>query len=368
MSNPIAIVTKVVIIALIASLLYVINAQAEIRDFEENALDKSRIRIESLSEALKFYAAKKKRYTTDYDSVLMVVKSDTVLKQKSELVKLTNQYLDEVESIKSVPVMTDMITIRKALTEIVNILDEINDSYKSIPEIADKNLQLYENIKYFEQSPEFPNLVSSMNLADTLQLMSIEIGEYPLQVAVQKSIDFTSSISANLSDIERDAYIAKWKELEKSLYELEGLLKDPKQKEQVFTNRYLKHTEIVSRHMLSLSKLNLGENSSMLNSEVDKMTTLKDDFVNNYFVLSQRKGLKSLQKEEELLMALDENTIYAPPLDRPDKKKYKLAVTNNGFGYSVTCPNDEGEFARGIFSQRYKNYGSITNGDKSWEN
>jgi hypothetical protein len=97
------------------------------------------------------------------------------------------------------------------------------------------------------------------------------------------------------------------------------------------------------------------------------LVALKDKFVADYFVLSQRNGIKSLEREELLLMAMDENTIFAPPVARATGDKFKIEILNNGFNFRVSCPNEDGEFSRGIFTQRFKNYGNIDISEKSWE-
>lgn len=367
MSNPIGIVTKVGILVLIAALLFTINSQAEIRTNEDKAIDLSRERMETLAEAMKFFNSRNERFTTSFDSLLYTVKNDTLLNQKKELVGLSNELINEFEGLKAITVVTDFIAFRKAQQEILSILDEVNDNYKSVPAIAEKNLTIVETLSSFRQSPKYPNLVRSMNALDTINQMSLEIGEFPLQVSADKSLEFIDIVNQTLPSAELSEMIAEWNSIEASLYELEAMLTDPAQKQQVFTNRYLKHTEIARRHVNSLTTVNVSTELDAINARQASISTLKDKFVADYFVLSQRKGIKSLEREELLLVAMDESTVIAPPSEREDQLRFKLELTNNGFDFKISCPNEDGEFSRGIFTQRFANYGNVTISEKSWE-
>jgi hypothetical protein len=368
MSNQIGIVTKVAIVGLAIALLYIINAQGDIRASEDKAIDLSRVRMETLGEAMKFYSSRNKRFTANFDSLLYCVQNDSVLNRKHTLVILSNELIDALDDLKSTHLLTDMITFRKSQFEIYNILDEINDEYKSVPEIAAKNIAIYERLKNFISSPKYPNMIKAFNAADTLNFMSIEIGDYPLQVSVNKTIDFIDQFNALLPQAEIKDMLVEWASIEASLYELEKLMIDPSQKKQNKTNRYLKHTEIARRHLNSLNQLNISEQLKLITQKKENIIELKTKFTTDYFVLTQSNGRKGLENDEALLVQMDENTIIAPPTERENALRFKIEVTNNGFGYIVSCPNDEGEFSRGIFSQRFKNYGNVQNGSKSWEN
>lgn len=368
MSNPIGIATKVAIVALAIALLYIINAQGDIRASEDKAIDLSRVRMETLGEAMKFYSSRNKRYTADFDSLLLCVQNDSILNRKHTLVILSNELIDALDNLKANQLLTDMITFRKSQFEIYNILDEINDEYKSVPEINEKNIAIYERLKNFISSPKYPNIVKAFNAADTLNFMSVEIGDYPLQVSVNKTVDFIDQFNTLLPKAEIKEMLVEWASIEASLYELEKLMVDPKQKKQNKTNRYLKHTEIARRHLNSLSKLNIGDQLALITKKKESIVQLKTKFTTDYFALTQLNGRKGLENDEALLVQMDENTIIAPPVERENPLRFKIEVTSNGFGYIVSCPNGEGEFSRGIFSQRFKNYGNVQNGSKSWEN
>lgn len=361
--SVISIVTKVIIVGLVALMIYVIQFQGQIRIDENEALDTSRIRLETLAEALEYYAQKNKRYTTDFDTLLTFIKNDSTLNEKHQIVLLSNELINAINDVKAVPALNRLLGIRRSLNEVRSILDEVNDSYKSVPSIATKNMELYEGIKSFMLDDRYEMMNVALSLVDTLDLISIEISDYTLQNAAERSLTYIDSIQTVLSSIEVDGFTARWNEIRDDLVQLSLMIKAG-EKQQNLTNRYLKHTEIADKHVIALNQMDLSTQASLLASRRSEVVAVRDKFLNDHFTLSTHYGIQSLEREEELLVAMDENTIHAPPLDG---KRFKIEVINNGFGYTVTCPNSEGEFSRGLFTQRYINYGSISNGEKSWE-
>lgn len=357
---------RVAIVLLTIAIYLVIEKQAEIRDQEDSARDLSRERMSILKEALNHYAQVNKQYTNNFDTLLYVIETDSILNQKKELVGLTTELLNEISTAQENPLLMNVFEIKKAIKELKAILEEVSDQYRQSTEVMEKTLQVSEDIQSFEIQNDFFDFASLLGVSDSINYLSIEIGQFTLQGAVDQTKNYFTLFKSHAPNANINGVAKYWADIQTQLRELEVALTAPGMEVQVFTNRYLKHNEIIQKRLTDLQGLNINSEIAKFDQYQSQVTKLGDRFVADHFMISSRSALKGLEKDEQVLVQINANTIFAPPLM---EKKFTIEITNDGLGYKISCPNpvETVEFSVGLFSQRYKNYGSIDTGEKSWE-
>ncbi|MCB0278293.1 MAG: hypothetical protein KDD94_02235 [Calditrichaeota bacterium] len=401
---------KIPMVIFAVLLYFVIYIPAEIRLEEQAAKDLSRMRMEILSEAEKVYFDKNGKFTDNFNELLQTVSNDTTLSNKHLRVLLT-QALDRkiekftlnAEEIKTLEVrnkakrsndvtyveyekrfdkettdelkaniiVSDNIqNISKAATDIITVMEEVNDEYQSYDQILEKAKTVTDKVNEFSFGDSYKTFQIVAASYDSLALLRVNIEQYTLQAASSRSILLVNRIIEYVGEIEISAIESIWSDIGRDLKALELMLTDPSMKPQVKTNRYLRQLEITQKSIAVLKQLNLADQINELNKIKSQFEQLNSDFTSDYFIVTAENAVKGLEENEMLLVLMDQNTIKAPPVD---DREFKMTVADRGYTYTIACPNeDTGSISRDVFfSLKYENFGNINGSQnsskKSWK-
>jgi hypothetical protein len=359
----VGILTKVGIVLLGFALYYVIYKQYEISEIEKQVLNDSRLKLSILKEAEAYFNRKTRRYTENFEEILTYIQADSVLKNREKRVKLTNKLASTVDTYVSNNVTVSLRKIKDSSHTIKIILDEIRDEYQSTPDVVLAADELYNKLEGSLISNELVNFnIAAANL-DTLFQVRIDISEHILQNAVEKILTKSEFVVEHIGLIEIGALKNFWEIIEKDLEKITKLLNRPNMIIEVKSARYNKQAGIVSENIAKLRSYNLENEKAEVVTFHSKLVSLKSEFIEaSNFALTLKAGKPALEEAESLLLQLNEDTQFAPPLK---DKKFIFELTVEG--YKISCPNKKGEISHGIFNQKYRNYGYVTNLEKSWK-
>ena len=408
--NMLSMLLKIPMVLFAVLLYFVIYIPADIREEEQASKELSRMRMEILAEAEKVYASKNGKFTESFDELIESVNNDTTLSVKHLRVLLTKALdrkiekfilnADEIKTIdirnkakrskdiafvyysdrfdkettdevKANIIVSDNIqNIGKAASDIITVMEEINDEYQSYDQILDKAkivIDKLNELNFGDAYTVFQNVTATY---DSLTQIRVNIEQYSLQAAASRSLLFVNRIIEYVENIEINAVASIWSDIEKDLKALEVMLTESSMKDQVKTNRYLRQLEIAQKSIQILSELNLADQINELNKVKSQFDQLYNDFTSDYFTVTAENSVKGLDESEMLLVLMDQSTIVAPPVQ---DRKFKLTIADRGYTFTVACPNEEiGSLDRSVFfSLKYENYGNINGSQntmkKSWK-
>jgi hypothetical protein len=373
----VGIALKAVIAILLVLLYFVIDIPAEIRVDENHAKSLSRKRMEVVAQAQKLYRTKNGKYTENYDLLLNAVISDTILNEKDSRVKLTKELLNKINKYNNVKASDAILNISRSREEILTILDEISDDYKTYEDIANLNEQTVAEINRFKLVDLFQNFNYVSRSLDSLDLLTINIEKYSLQSGAERAMMLSSVVIEYLATIELKNVSNIISKISGQLLELEKQMVS-NSKPQNKTDRYKKFLERLQSNFSVLQSLNLQAESAELKKEQMDIVTTKDKYVNEYFTITSNRAILGLEEDEVLLIEMvkqGEKIFQAPPFAEgfeeytSEIKKFKITLDDRGYSYEISCPNDtEGKLSKNVFfSLSYQNYGNIKNDVMSWE-
>ena len=121
---------KLAAVVLAVILYNVIYIPAGIREVEESALKTSKENLTVLYEAERYYKRKTRKYTDNFDTLKHFIDTDTLLRNRIKLVKLTVNLVKTIDSyldLKDINFTASIYKIMQSSEIISKILDEVRD-------------------------------------------------------------------------------------------------------------------------------------------------------------------------------------------------------------------------------------------------
>jgi competence protein ComGC len=330
-----SILLELLIILLALLLVAVILIPNKIWKEEESITKTSRNNMIAIYEAERFYYQKNGSYTDSLTKLLNFVHSDSGLQQRQTLVSLTRSFLQVVDNILDISSVNNISKVSLALYEINGDLVGNERYFRRDPEILKASEEILQELAKFDSSMMFPNFTKTKLYVDSLRHLRESVSDFPLQNGIQKAINFVDSINIYFGNIEREALDTYWKnEYVKISKFISDIRNTDISKVSSVPDRVRKFIDQISSNLNALQNANETKDVQGLDAEKQNLTELHQKFLApEYFFLTKRYALNSLNETDSILIEFNQNNFYGP-----DSKKPYIIDTTGGH-FTVESPN-----------------------------
>lgn len=303
---------------------------------EENAITKiSRDNMNAIYEAERFYYQKNNSYTDSLSKLLTFVHSDSGLQQGQTLVSLTRSFLQIIDNILNINSINNISKVSLAYFEITGDLVGNERYFRRIPEILQTSQEIIREMSKLDSSIMIPNFSRTKLFIDSLRGIRESISDFPLQIAILRAINYVDSINLYFNRIEKGAVNEFWSEEYKKISQfISDIRKTDINKVSSVSDRLNKFIDQINSNLTSLQSANDSQDRQSLEAERQNLTELHQKFLSpEFFFLTKRYGLASLNETDSILIDLNQDNFYCPD----SKELYIIDTTNRHL--TVESPN-----------------------------
>ncbi len=331
-----SIILEIVIVLLALLLVAVILVPNQIWKQENRITEKCRDNMNALYEAEMFYYQGNDTFTDTLSQLLTYVENDSGLTHRQGLVSLTRSLIRVIDNILEIQTLQQINDISQAAFEITGDLVGNERYFRRHEGLLEESRVINRKILSLDSSMVIPNFSKTKNYIDSLQNLRNRMSDYPLQNSVLNSMTYVDSIKLYYSHIEMSAVNEYWEE---QYARINNFISDIKQTDIVKVSSVGDRLKkFIDRINDAIKKLNLSdfeEAKQQLDSERQNLKELHQKFLSpDYFILTQKYGLASLNETDSTLISLSQNKFFCPD----NEERYLIAMLG-GQRITVECPN-----------------------------
>lgn len=336
-----SLVLKIVIVLLIFLLVVVIAVPEKIWTEEELITNQSRRNMISIYEAEQFFFRKTGEFTTNLDTLVTVIKSDTSLLQRKQLVDLTHEIYQILGNTLDIPSLQSLLVISKSVREVQGDIVANERYFEKYEGLNGTKDVIFMNLNRFDSSAAFPRFCSTKSLVDSLDELKNRINEYRLQNSAYHAQIYIDTILAVLPEVEKSTVSEFWGDLNNKM---DQFIKDADNTD------IKKVTNVVDRLKRFKDRINgsirifVGSNTqgdiNELSNQRSKLNAVYQSFISSeYFQLTQRFGLLDLTGTDSTLLTFGPDNFTGPD------SKENYIVEKKKESILIESPNLLDEFA-----------------------
>ena len=304
-----SILLEILIVLMALLLLSVILIPNKLWKEEDEITKISRNNIEAIYEAETFYYKKVGEYTDSLNKLLNFVQSDSGLKQRQSLVSLTRSLIQVINNILEVSSVNKILKISSASYEITGDMMGSQRHFRNYQNILQTSQEIYKEMFKLDSSATFPNFSHTKLYIDSLRGLRETVSDYPLQIAILRAISYVDSMNTSYQKMEIPEVLKYW-ELEylKISTFISDIQKTDIVKFSSVPDRLKKFIDQINTSLGSLSKINLSQDASHIDSDKQNLVELHKKFVSpDFFILTERYGMHALDETDSILINLSFN-------------------------------------------------------------
>lgn len=336
-----SIILEILIVLMALLLVAVILVPNKIWKEEEQITRQCRDNMNALYEAERFYFKTNETYTDTLSKLLTFIQSDSGLKQRQTIVSLTRSYIQVINNILSIPAIEQISNISLAAFEITGDLVGNRRYFRKYEDLDTIRVNINREMMQFDSSANFPNFCRTKLFIDSLRNLREKISDYPLQSGILYAINYTDSISTYFNYIEWEKVKQFWNaEYAKIDDFVKTIRKTDIAKISSVPDRLKKFIDRIQTGFDKLETIDVSDNKKLIETERQNLEELHQRFLSpEYFILTQRYGLTSLNETDSILINLNQEDFYCP-----DNNQLYLIGIGEDKHLTVECPNLLDEF------------------------
>ncbi len=336
-----SIILEILIVLMALLLVAVILVPNKIWKEEEQITRQCRDNMNALYEAERFYFKTNETYTDTLSKLLTFIQSDSGLKQRQTIVSLTRSYIQVINNILSIPAIEQISNISLAAFEITGDLVGNRRYFRKYEDLDTIRVNINREMMQFDSSANFPNFCRTKLFIDSLRNLREKISDYPLQSGILYAINYTDSISTYFNYIEWEKVKQFWNaEYAKIDDFVKTIRKTDIAKISSVPDRLKKFIDRIQTGFDKLETIDVSNNKKLIETERQNLEELHQRFLSpEYFILTQRYGLTSLNETDSILINLNQEDFYCP-----DNNQLYLIGIGEDKHLTVECPNLLDEF------------------------
>ncbi len=329
-----SIVLEIIIVILVAVLIAVILIPGKIWKEEAREEKIAHDNIASIYQSEKFYFRKTQKYTEDPAELLRVVRQDSSLLQKQQIVNYTREINRLIGDYLQIPYIKSIVLIDKNMTSILEDLEGNKRNFKAFENIKNEADNLKLQLTQLHRSSNFPNYVNAATYLDSLVGIRTAITDFSLQNVASRAKTLTDTIQVVLPNIKIMEYRKEWKPLNDRIKKfVKRVLRSDLTKVTSVGDRVRDFRELVDRGFDRISKIDIQKSIDQAAAQNQKIDQEYNKFLKDYIVTS-KLGLYRLSTADSLVLHLTEDNFYSPVT----KGMYKIIIDKDSAAVKVESP------------------------------
>ncbi|GAB4370289.1 MAG: hypothetical protein Kow0042_12460 [Calditrichia bacterium] len=331
-----SIILEIMIILAALLLLAILLVPNKIWEEEERVTQQCRSNMVAMYEAQKFYYRTNGIYTDSLYKVLAFVQSDSGLQERQSIVSLTRSLLQVIDNILSINSIAQISNLSKAANEITGDLIGNERYFRKYEDLHRSGEEINRDMIQFDSSLTFPNFCRAKLFVDSLRNLRDKISDYPLQNGILHGLEYVDSIKTYFPLIELDQVNEFWSAEYSKIFDfISDIRKTDIVKVSSVADRLKKFIDRINTSLKNIENTPLAEDENELLSQAQNLKELHQKFIApEFFILTKRYGLTSLNETDSILIHLTQNQFTCPD----NNQTYLIDTTGRG-RLVVECPN-----------------------------
>ena len=328
-------ILEILIVLLALLVIAVIIVPNQIWEEESQTTIKCRENVNAIYEAERFHYQKTGAYTDTFSNMLTAVLTDSGLMQRQTLVSLTQSFMQVVENILSIQSVETISKISQASFEVTGDLFGNERYFRRYENIAQTSQEIIREMTRLDSSIAFPNFSRVKLFVDSLRFIKESVSDYPLQIAIFRSINYVDSLKEYFFNIEKDAFNQFWSnEYKKISNFITDIRATDISKVSTVPDRLKKFIDQINNNVQILDEANFSDDASNIENEKQNLMELHKKFLSpEFFILTKRYSLTALNEIDSILIHLSQDDFLCPD----SKEPYLIDTTRRRL--TVECPN-----------------------------
>lgn len=329
-------------VILLVVLIVVLTTPPKIWKMEEKKKNDCQMHMKSIYVAETYFYKNVGVYTSSFDTLLMFVKSDTVLKRKRQIVEFSRELFEHLRKGEEIPFLNAIERIHSAIYTITGDFQQ-NESYfetqdSSIFLLKEPFEQVVGNLNNFYDPVQYKNVAKILEFLSKRDSLIANINDFRLQNASSEAKSYMDSLLHYYQQADFDVFVSRARELQNNLYSLINAMN--KTRLRTLTNlpdRLKKFTDQFRRATEEIPLLVKDEQVGLMNNYVEQLHKIHQKFIDPAnFLLSKEFTTLALVEEDSLLIKLAPEFAFCPDNGEP----YLLTFYgNNKSRILIECPN-----------------------------
>lgn len=329
-----SILLKLLIVVLAIVLIAVVTIPANIWEEEAHELNLARNNLSSIYEAEAFYHRLNNSFTADPAELLRVVRDDSSLVKKQQVVNYTRDLANTLDSYKNIPFVKAVLTLNENVEHIREDLETNKHYIRPYEDIANEAQNLEIQLAGFNSSTEAPNYVRVGAYLDSLTTLRRDMSDFSLQTCASKAKVIVDTLNKLLPRVEVSTIGSAWNPISGQVSAFaKTVLNSPLVNVTSVGDRIRDFRAFADDAVKKIQTIDKNADIAKANKLTEKVNGFYDAFLADFLVTSKR-ALYKLSEADSMVLHLTEDNFYCPA----SGEQIKIIISPDSGAVTVESP------------------------------
>ncbi len=329
-----SVLLKIAIAVLVVVLVVVITIPGKIWKEEAREMITAHGNMISLYEAEMYYHGLVGSFTTDPAELLKVIRQDSVLQRRQELVNHTKTLAGLIDDYLDVPFIKSAGQISENLGRIREDLESNKRNFRLYEDIKNEAENIDLSLATLLSSERHPNYVKVSGYIDSLKYLRRDMSDFSLQNCAAKAKSITDTLQKLTGNIDIQGLEMEWILLHTRI---EAFAKTVNRSELVnvtsVADRIRDFKDTANKGFETIRSLDRTQNTAQAEDLKQRIGDQYQAYLSDYLITSN-KALYRLSDADSMVLHLTEENFYCPV----SSGMYKIFITDDSAFVKIESP------------------------------